>query len=395
MIEAVKSPVFSIICTLQKKYECYFNELTDSIEKQTFCDFECIFINDEKENQWIVVPDKRFKVIILENEYGLGQKRNIGISEATGKYVIFCDADDFLPKTLLQTFYDISNRFNADFIVTKTTRKESDLIDNNHVIKRDNYFCDKSQIDDIFFGRYLYDRYYKFGFIFDGCWGRAFRRSILLDNSIRFLEEPCRAEDALFENDYVQHIESLYLTFDYYGYFWRTNQGSEMFNINSFFYNINPFLKKLFEQLSNCDPKYSEKIKDYALDLIFKQFYKFYDAYKGKKITKRKFVEKLDEMLEKDSECLRLISEKNPNATKTEKVVRFLLKRRFYIGALHIDTVFSKNSERFRLIKEKYLDETKTGKMVRFLLKKRLKILALCVDTIYSKYLIRRMNKRF
>ena len=335
------TPFFSIICTLRKKYKCFFNELTESIKNQTFSNYECLLINDEEDNSWIVAPDERFKVIILGKEYCLAQKRNIGISKATGSFIIFCDSDDFLPNNLLQTFHDISDRFDADFIVPKVTRKKGDLIENYHTIKEENYFCEKKQVIDIIFGRYLSNKYYNIGFIFDGCWGRAFKRDILLKHSICFLEEPCRAEDALFINDYVQHIESMYLTFDYYGYFWRVNKGSEMFNIDSFFYNINPFLKRLREQLSTCDQKYSNSFNKYAVSVIFSQFYKFCSVYEKKQTTSTELIKKLKDMFSNDSECLNIIKDGSVLETKSEKIISFLIRTKMYRLALSFGVRYS------------------------------------------------------
>lgn len=80
----------------------YFIETVESIKKQTFHDWELIIIDDcsTDENSIkllrnVANSDKR---IILENtteNSGAGIARNVGIERARGRYIAFCDSDDW------------------------------------------------------------------------------------------------------------------------------------------------------------------------------------------------------------------------------------------------------------------------------------------------------------
>jgi glycosyltransferase involved in cell wall biosynthesis len=72
-------------------------ETIKSVQKQTFSDFELIFINDGSTDRSLElvqsVEDERLKIFSYENG-GLPVARNRGISHATGEFIAFLDADD-------------------------------------------------------------------------------------------------------------------------------------------------------------------------------------------------------------------------------------------------------------------------------------------------------------
>jgi glycosyltransferase involved in cell wall biosynthesis len=72
-------------------------ETIQSVQQQTFDDFELIIINDGSKDKTLeliqAIQDKRLKVFCYENG-GLPVARNRGIAHATGKFIAFLDADD-------------------------------------------------------------------------------------------------------------------------------------------------------------------------------------------------------------------------------------------------------------------------------------------------------------
>jgi glycosyltransferase involved in cell wall biosynthesis len=72
-------------------------ETIESVQQQTFSDFELIVINDgstDKTPELLQsVQDERLKVFSYENG-GLSTARNRGIAHATGEFIAFLDADD-------------------------------------------------------------------------------------------------------------------------------------------------------------------------------------------------------------------------------------------------------------------------------------------------------------
>lgn len=91
-------PLFSIIIPCYNQGE-YLAETLDSVLAQTFCDFECIIINDgstdnsEEIIDYYCQKDERIKKLSQHNQ-GLSQSRNNGIIKAKGSYILPLDGDD-------------------------------------------------------------------------------------------------------------------------------------------------------------------------------------------------------------------------------------------------------------------------------------------------------------
>ena len=95
-------PKISIIIPIYK-VEKYIRECLDSILNQTFTDWEALLIDDgSPDNSGVIcdeyaAKDNRFKVFHKENG-GVSSARNLGLEKATGEWVTFIDADDWIEK---------------------------------------------------------------------------------------------------------------------------------------------------------------------------------------------------------------------------------------------------------------------------------------------------------
>jgi glycosyltransferase involved in cell wall biosynthesis len=89
-------PTISIIVPVYNG-ETTILETIASVQQQTFSDFEIIVINDGSTDQTLellqTIQDERLKIFSYENG-GLPIARNRGLSQATGEFIGFLDADD-------------------------------------------------------------------------------------------------------------------------------------------------------------------------------------------------------------------------------------------------------------------------------------------------------------
>lgn len=103
-------PVFNV--------EKYLKKCVDSIMDQTYQNFEVILVNDGSTDQSLNIcseyaqKDTRVKVINKING-GLSDARNIGIENATGKYITFIDSDDFIKRDYLEYLYYLIKKYNT------------------------------------------------------------------------------------------------------------------------------------------------------------------------------------------------------------------------------------------------------------------------------------------
>ena len=102
---SVKTPLISIVIPA---FNCaaYVEETFRSVQKQSFSDWEIIFVNDGSTDNTSEVLEsfasEDSRVIIVEQENGRqGKARNNGISHAQGEWIAFLDADDLWPENKL------------------------------------------------------------------------------------------------------------------------------------------------------------------------------------------------------------------------------------------------------------------------------------------------------
>jgi len=102
----------------------YLSDALKSVLDQTYFNWECIIVNDGSPDEteliaraWLV-KDSRFKYVFKENG-GLSSARNKGIDIATGEWVQFLDADDYLHKDKLKISIDnIRENPTLELVVT-------------------------------------------------------------------------------------------------------------------------------------------------------------------------------------------------------------------------------------------------------------------------------------
>lgn len=89
-------PVVSIIVTCGPSHKPYLLDALDSIQAQTFPDWECIVVNDTE--QWWppdIMGAPWAKVINMGYNAGVSAARNEGYRHTKGRFVIYMDCDDY------------------------------------------------------------------------------------------------------------------------------------------------------------------------------------------------------------------------------------------------------------------------------------------------------------
>ena len=103
--------------------EKYLDEAIASVLKQTYPDFELILINDRSTDRskeiCMEYGKEDGRIVFLENNtdsHGPGPTRNIGLDHATGAYLYFMDADDWIDDRLLEYAVNRMRETNADIV---------------------------------------------------------------------------------------------------------------------------------------------------------------------------------------------------------------------------------------------------------------------------------------
>ena len=102
--------------------ERYLNRCLNSIVNQKYTNLEIILVDDGSPDNCPLIceewrkKDSRIRVIHKKNA-GLGFARNTGIENATGKYIIFVDSDDYIEENLVFEAYKKIKQYSADIVM--------------------------------------------------------------------------------------------------------------------------------------------------------------------------------------------------------------------------------------------------------------------------------------
>lgn len=103
--------------------EAYLETCLKSLSSQTFKSFEVICVNDGSIDgsrsialKYALDESERFKLFDKPNG-GLSDARNYGLCQATGRYCVFVDADDYVHETYLEKLYESIKGNNSDIAV--------------------------------------------------------------------------------------------------------------------------------------------------------------------------------------------------------------------------------------------------------------------------------------
>lgn len=102
--------------------ENYLSFCIKSILRQTYTDFELLLIDDgSTDNSGAIcdsysVSDSRCRTIHQNNQGEFGA-RNRGLEEATGEYIAFIDADDYIHPRYLEILYDAIEENKCEIVI--------------------------------------------------------------------------------------------------------------------------------------------------------------------------------------------------------------------------------------------------------------------------------------
>ena len=114
----MQSEQISIIIPMYNA-EKQIQKCIDSLLGQTYGDFEIIVVNDGSKDKSLDVckeaygSNSRVKIVDKPNG-GVSDARNAGMRAASGKYITFVDADDWVEPTYLSCLYENLTQNNAD-----------------------------------------------------------------------------------------------------------------------------------------------------------------------------------------------------------------------------------------------------------------------------------------
>jgi len=261
----------------------------NSIQSQTFTDFEVILINDGSTDNSLKIcqkycdTDKRFKLINQKNS-GPSAARNKGIDNATSKYLTFLDSDDYIESNAIEEFFAYAETNDADMTICGFYIE----YDDGHITKHTSrnkpglYVgedCRKVAIDSInFYG----------GGIRPYSGIRFLKRECLENPRLRFNTNLHRSEDYLMWTKCFFKINRLCLITDKIFYHYIENKKSIT---HSYVENYWDMIKIFYTDLVDTLPKEKNIIENLNYVLIQRSYVAMHIAANAKtmKIFRRDF----------------------------------------------------------------------------------------------------------
>lgn len=124
-MKAVQQPLVSIIVPIYK-VEPYLRQCIDSLLAQSFHDFELILVDDGSPDDCgkiiaeFAQKDSRIIPVYKENG-GVSSARNAGLDICRGKYVVFCDGDDYVKTDYISSLLNASITDPSILVVSNYT----------------------------------------------------------------------------------------------------------------------------------------------------------------------------------------------------------------------------------------------------------------------------------
>ncbi len=225
--------------------EMYLEKCINSIINQSFGieNIEIILIDDaSSDNSFEIAkkykkkyPDSFIIDKFDENSGSGGKPRNRGINLATGKYLMFSDADDFFDKDAFKVMYNAIESKNADFIISNWNYTDENGIPYSKPV------FDEERFDE--FKLSIKDYKDSFWIMNSSMCNKIFNREFILKNKIKCLE--CvNGEDSYFSDSAFLHSKNVYYIKDITYYYRQCN------NINKAISNSYNCTKSFFDGMN-------------------------------------------------------------------------------------------------------------------------------------------------
>lgn len=315
-------PKISVIVPIYNA-EKYLKKCLNSIIHQNFNDLEILCINDgSTDNSFKIIQnfskkDNRIKIFNTPNN-GQGSARNLGLKHATGEYVSFIDADDWIIDDAYEKLYYKSHKYDLDmlffqminYINSSGKLVESDLY--NYDLLSNNF-----DIDIPFSSNDASE----FLFNIAVCpVSKLYKRKFLMENNILFPEGIIFEDNVFFYNAFLKANKISFINEHFY--FRRRHSESITQNISEKSFDIVPATNELLMlfKKNNWYSEYKISLINHSFSMILEWFFKsklilyedFYIKIKSEFLGLNEFKDDFNQYLYEDNhEIYNLFLENN------------------------------------------------------------------------------------
>lgn len=317
-----------------------------SLLSQTFMSCEFIFINDgstDTSKEIIESFQKNDSRIILLNQEnkGVSQARNNGLSLAKGIYIGFVDADDYVENDYFETLYKTIENTLSDIVICKyfSSQEGHSFISNHPVQEKFNF--EKKDIQHFLIPHLISNEN------LNSIWNKLYKKKLLTDNKILFPVGISLGEDGLFNLSCFFYAKKIRFI-NYVGYHYLEVAGSATKNFLS---------KNYFQQIVQ---EYYNDYSKFSTDDLASEKINFLKA--------QKFINKIISLLHEYH--------------NKENKLSHIQKKRFINEILNNNTTKKIIQDYYKIV---YLQKSKYEKTLLFALKYRIPFI-ISMSIKYSQF---------
>lgn len=206
--------------------EKYIIQCIDSIINQTYSNIEIICIDDGSTDSTITIisqyieSDSRIQLLKQEHQYA-GQARNLGMKHASGKYLLFLDADDFFNESMIEKAVLDAEKTQSDIVIWdgQIYDTQSGEVSSTDWMLNTSYLSENRTFSAQEISNYLYQ------FTSSNLWNKLFRNEFIMEQGIIF-QQTKRANDVYFTSMALASAKTISILEDKLVFYRVNNQDS-------------------------------------------------------------------------------------------------------------------------------------------------------------------------
>lgn len=201
-----QTPIVSIVIPVYNA-EAHLRACLDSVKAQTFSQWQAILVDDGSKDgsgricDEAAKEDPRFLVVHKENG-GVSNARNDGMEKASGKYLMFIDADDLVTPEYLAEMVGAAVTYGTDLVLCGYDRFKEDWEDHFQLTR---FYAVLFRSTQELVRLYGESKTNMFGV---SIWAKLFRTDLIRAHGLRFDPTVSYEEDCLFITDCLPHIRT-------------------------------------------------------------------------------------------------------------------------------------------------------------------------------------------
>ena len=330
--------------------EKYIRRCLDSILGQAFQDFEIIIVNDGSIDKSLEIcleyQSSKVKIVSQKNG-GPSSARNRGILEASGEYIRFVDADDYILENSTQLMVEKMEENDSDILmagirciaVGKGAERQKNICMPKKKMNKEQFWKEVSLYFTDWFIHYTPNKLYK--------------TQILRDKNILFDETICNSEDLLFNVQYCAEREKFVVIEDIVYAYEKSNDMSisSVFREDAFLIQDYAYaeVRKIIQKQGLYLVENRDRFEEAYADIAFKTLY---NICLNNTVTRKRRNQLMKGILK--SEHMQESSNYWLNQSTSMKVLKkAVLKKQIFILKLLIRSLKVNDEIRRKLVKKK------------------------------------------